>query len=758
MKGRQKIDDDRFKHIATDPRFRGVPKSQRKVKIDDRFTGMFDDKRFKLKYVMDKRGRPIHRTTSEDLKKYYAVSSSDSEDDDEDGEEADDNEAGDRSDQLVDEPSETVADELAGPSKSGQKQAKAVRKVDVKLGSPSADEDDTDDGDDDSAVESEGESEGSSDDGAEEQERDPSRGVGNIETSSDEDDSGDESGEESEPDVGWGELDRDAPKGDDVTRRLALCNLDWDKLKAQDLFVLLHSFLPPGGAVRSVNIYPSAFGKERMAQESVSGPSGLVEAAPKKKTGAGRGDQANGGERFDREALRKYQLDRLRYYYAVADCDSPDTADHLYRELDGREYETSGTCLDLRFIPDDMTFDDEPSSVADSLPDPSTYTPISFVTSALQSVNVELTWDEGNPRRSQAIQRAFQGDGDTVGDDLRVYLASSSSEDDDEETEKAGGAEAGGRKKQTAEAQIQKYRDLLKSLDGGSKEEKKEDDVEMEVTWNPDLHKQVEDMVRKKLEQPEGQTPFEEFLQKRKEKHKMKKALSKKADADENGEDAASKADDDDVQQAFSDDDIPSDVDVNDDFFREELESRKGDKGGAKKMRGSKTKPGKKQASPGDTEADKSKQAELELLLMDDEDDGRQHFSLQKLIDENQDSKRKKKKNRKEGNTANASAEASFQMDLADPRFSTLYDSHHFSIDPTDRHFKKTRGMDALLTEKQKRRQAQPSAKLTQAKKQKVEEAREPEPEPKPSRQSLASLASSVKFKVEERMKSRKKK
>lgn len=76
--------------------------------------------------------------------------------------------------------------------------------------------------------------------------------------------------------------------------------------------------------------------------------------------------------------------------------------------------------------------------MADSLPNPSTYTPISFVTSALQSVNVELTWDEGNPRRSQAIQRAFQGDGDAVGDDLRVYLASSSSEDE-EETEEAGG-------------------------------------------------------------------------------------------------------------------------------------------------------------------------------------------------------------------------------------------------------------------------------------------------------------------------------
>uniref|UniRef100_V5HML7 Putative nucleolar pre-rrna processing protein n=1 Tax=Ixodes ricinus TaxID=34613 RepID=V5HML7_IXORI len=748
MKGRQKIDDDRFKHIATDPRFRGVPKSQRKVKIDDRFAGMFDDKRFKLKYVMDKRGRPIHRTTSEDLKKYYAVSSSDSENDD-------DEEADDRSDQLADGSAEAVADELPEPSKSGQKQTKAKRNLDVKLRGPSTDDvgDETDD-DDDSAVESDEESEQSSDDAAEEQERDPSRGVGNIETSSDEDDSGDESGEDSEPDVGWGELDRDAPKGDDVTRRLALCNLDWDKLKAQDLFVLLHSFLPPGGAVKGVTIYPSAFGKERMAQESVSGPSGLVESAPK-KAGTGRGDQTNGGERFDREALRKYQLDRLRYFYAVAECDSPETADHLYRELDGREYETSGTCLDLRFVPDDMTFDDEPSSVADSLPDPSTYTPISFVTSALQSVNVELTWDEGNPRRSQAIQRAFQGDGDVVGDDLRVYLASSSSEDE-EETEEAGDTQAGGRKKQTAEAQIQKYRDLLKSLDGDPKEEEKADDVEMEVTWNPDLHKQVEDMVKKKLEQPEGQTPFAEFLQKRKEKHKMKKALNKKADAGENGEQAASGADDnDDVQQAFSDDDIPSDVDVNDDFFKEELENRKADKGGgAKKAKQNKAKPGKKQAPVGDSEAEKSKQAELELLLMDDEDDGSAALQPPEA-----DSTRTRAPS---GRRRRAARRGTRQSPLRRPPsrwtlrilgFRRCTNSHHFSIDPTDRHFKKTKGMDALLTEKQKRRLAEPSAKPTEAKKPKVEEAGKLQPETKArdkveASKSLASLASSIKFKV----------
>ncbi len=79
--------DPRFAHVAKDPRFRQMGKKARKVHIDKRFRSMFKDKRFKLKYTVDKRGRPLNTSTNEDLRKFYDLSDSDESDDSEEEEE-----------------------------------------------------------------------------------------------------------------------------------------------------------------------------------------------------------------------------------------------------------------------------------------------------------------------------------------------------------------------------------------------------------------------------------------------------------------------------------------------------------------------------------------------------------------------------------------------------------------------------------------------------------------------------------------------
>lgn len=76
--------DERFLRVQRDPRFWEMPEKERKIKIDKRFQSMFHDKRFKVKYTVDKRGRPINHTSTEDLKRFYKVSDSEDEEDEED--------------------------------------------------------------------------------------------------------------------------------------------------------------------------------------------------------------------------------------------------------------------------------------------------------------------------------------------------------------------------------------------------------------------------------------------------------------------------------------------------------------------------------------------------------------------------------------------------------------------------------------------------------------------------------------------------
>ncbi|KAJ2337890.1 pre-rRNA-processing protein esf1, partial [Coemansia sp. RSA 2618] len=236
----------------------------------------------------------------------------------------------------------------------------------------------------------------------------------------------------------------DIPRGDE-TRRFACVNMDWDHVRATDLFAVFSGFKPDSGAILSVRIYPSDFGAERMAKEAIEGPPREIFADAKAERGSDESsddsddevdlvkEQIKDNGELDQVALRKYEIEKMRYYFAVVECDSISTAKMICSQCDGAEYEASANFFDLRFIPDGMQFTRTPKDEAMQMPEK--YVPTEFSTQALQHSKVQLTWDADEPDRVKTTRRAFtQEEIDNM--DFGNLLASSS--DDDESDDEAG--------------------------------------------------------------------------------------------------------------------------------------------------------------------------------------------------------------------------------------------------------------------------------------------------------------------------------
>ncbi|EDV45464.1 ESF1 homolog [Drosophila erecta] len=686
--------DSRFQHLLADPRFRGVPKVQRKVKIDKRFQGMFTDDKFKVKYTVDKYGRPVNKSNAEDLRKFYELDENESSSDEEPA----------KKDSVPDLDSEAEAEQQE--RRAEERAIANLEKEEDDLGNDALDSDSS-------------EVSQSLRERLTNPEIDYARGEGRLftDSSSDEDSDDEDEGPELQIDHVWGELDNDAEHTEESTRRLAVCNMDWDRIRAEDLMVMLSSFLPPGGSILSVKIYPSEFGKERMAEEEVHGPKELVERNEPEDDSdeelvRQQDSDAEEGEDYHMEKLRQYQLNRLRYYYAVVECDSIDTADKVYKECDGIEYESSATRVDLRFIPDDTSFEeDTPSDECFELPDASSYKPRQFTTTALQQAKVDLTWDETALDRRELGDKLSSGQVDKLTDkELRQIVAYSSEEEDSEGEESSAeqipqerlsdDPQKSKPKKPSKQERIAAYKNLLADILEQEKQEK-EQKYEMEMTWNVEPQ-QEED-------QPEQQaqadlTPIEKVIQKRSEKNRQRKEQRRQRQIEARGGDPGEDSDESMV---------PDGIDLNDAYFAEEFAN--GDYAPPKTKQDKKKK--KKKGKTDGEEDVEAKQQEKELELLLDDGDGRdekQHFSLTKILKKEEQeangSKRKRRQQLKKSKNQPQNLEKlddDFQVNLNDNRFKAVYKSHEFNIDPTHSHYKATKGMQQIIGEKLKRRKEQ---------------------------------------------------
>ena len=256
------------------------------------------------------------------------------------------------------------------------------------------------------------------------------------------------------------------------TKRLAVVNLDWDRVRAVDLHALLQSFLSGAGTVTKVTIYPSEYGLKMMAQDEQFGPRGIYTAAVATVAAVAAGTASNdkeaaknlhedssasekdddeddntsgdgdgvgvgvGDGQVDEEKLRLYEMQKLRYYFGVIECNSAQTATSLYNQCDGIEYESSSLVLDLRYIPDDIQFKHVVARTASTHIPESYKPPEYFYSHALQQTNVKLTWDEPEIERKALSSWSNNRNSDTnafAEQDLRTYLAEASEESELEE-------------------------------------------------------------------------------------------------------------------------------------------------------------------------------------------------------------------------------------------------------------------------------------------------------------------------------------
>uniref|UniRef100_A0A7S2RA69 NUC153 domain-containing protein n=1 Tax=Mucochytrium quahogii TaxID=96639 RepID=A0A7S2RA69_9STRA len=587
--------DDRFKEVGFNAKFSRKSKEKSKIKVDKRFEHMFEDEDFAVAGTakMDKFGRKVSkkdRKVGTELKRLYKI---------------EDEESGAEEEET---PKKTSVNKTEQSKEERREYLDKLARGEIELSSDEESEDESED----EQVESEAEEE-------------------------------------------IIEQEQEIPSGD-ATRRVAIQNLDWSRLSARDIFAVVRSFLPLDGKIVSVTVHQSEYGEKKMKEEEELGPQFDGEDdddVTKESMFAGNDgylddEVAGEGSNFNEIKLRKYELQKLKYYFAVVVFDSVQTADIVYKNCDGVEFERSSIVFDLRFIPDELEIErpirDQALSVSED------YQPPEFYSKALQSSKVELTWDEDDYSRQRVFQKWSQKGGKgarVIGDkDLEAFIASdgedSGSDNDDDDDHKRKSTDY--REKLRAA--------LLSSDKQGSSDEEEEEEEEDKEEEMSEEEKEEEKRPKKAKEARKERAP-----------HKPEKDL------------------------------------FNDPFFvntnQSSKKSRKRDEARQQKLL---------EAEKEETEDDrlKKEQAELELLLLNEntraKGKGLESFDF-KAIAEGEKLLRKKKirvrgkKKERVNEVIKAAKEDTFQVDTKDERFSSLFNDPEFSVDRTSSQYKDTRGM-----------------------------------------------------------------
>jgi hypothetical protein len=327
------------------------------------------------------------------------------------------------------------------------------------------------------------------------------------------------------------------------------------------------------------------------------------------------------------------------------------------------------------------------------------------VTDALQHSKVKLTWDADDKSRKEVQARAFGGSRKEIEEnDLKAYLGSDSSDSEDEED---GGVEVvdntagegASVKLSKREAERQRMRALLGlSAEPAPSSKSKGPVGEMEVTFTSGLAGgKGKDTIFENEPEVEEST-IDKYVRKERERKKRRKEKLKSGNQGEPSDETKGAASDHEEPAAEAPQEA-EDLGFNDPFF----EDPDGKATSASIRKEERRK--KREERAAEEAASAAQRAELELLMVDDKKAAIKHFDMTE-IEKAEKQARRKGKGKGKGKAKPAAVEDNFNVDTQDPRFSRLFESHEFAIDPTNPRFKATTGMKALLDEGRKRRHA----------------------------------------------------
>lgn len=190
--------------------------------------------------------------------------------------------------------------------------------------------------------------------------------------------------------------------------------MDWDNISAVDLLALFNSFCKGDMMITKVEILPSLYGMEQMKNDALYGPSkdifhqkDLNEDDLKKdeEMREFQDDDELEGLGYDQSKLRKYELNKMKYFYAVIHTNSKKTATKIFNEYNGMEFELSNIRLSMSFIADSLKFPQKAKEVATEIPPDYQFMGQNKLNRAMNHTNVKLSWDQTDPKRMNKLAK-----------------------------------------------------------------------------------------------------------------------------------------------------------------------------------------------------------------------------------------------------------------------------------------------------------------------------------------------------------------